>query len=130
MRGLLDTSVVIALVGELGTEALPDEAAISAATVAELHFGVLVAATEQARRSRLERLGIVEATFQAIPIDSVVARAFARVAHTVKIAGGQPRARVMDLLIAATALSHELPLFTRDRDGFKLLSGLVEIHQV
>ena len=129
-RGLLDTSVVIAAADELATDSLPDEAAISAATLAELHYGVLVAATEQTRRHRLERLGLVEASFQPIPIDAAVARAFARVAHTVKIAGRQPRARVMDLLIAATALSHELPLFTRDRDGFMPLKGLIEINLV
>ncbi len=130
MRGLLDTSVVIALADELGIDALPDEAAISAATLAELHYGVLVAANEQTRRNRLERLGAVEATFQPLPIDASVARAFARVAHTVRIAGRQPRARAMDLLIAATALSHGLPLFTRDRDGFAPLKRLIKINLV
>lgn len=129
-RGLLDTSVIIALANELAVEALPDEAAISVATLAELHYGVLVAGNDETRRQRLERLGRVEAGFQSLPIDAAVARAFARVAHTVKLAGRQPRARVMDLWIAATALSQGLPLFTRDRDAFAPLRGLLQVNMV
>jgi predicted nucleic acid-binding protein len=127
MRGLLDTSVIIARADELEVEALPEEAAISVATLAELHYGVLVAANDETRRQRLERLGLVEAGFQPLPIDAAVARAFARVAHTVKLAGRQPRARVMDLWIAATALSQGLPLFTRDRDAFAPLRELLQV---
>lgn len=129
-RALLDTSVVIARADEVRIEALPEEAAISVATLAELHYGVLVAANDEHRRLRLDRLGLIEASFQPIPIDQAVARAFARVAHAVKTAGRQPRARVMDLWIAATALSQSLPLFTRDQDGFSPLAGLIEVHLV
>jgi predicted nucleic acid-binding protein len=58
-----------------------------------------------------------------------VARAFAAVAHAVKLAGRQPRARVMDLWIAATALSHGLPLYTRNPDDFQGLDELIEVRQ-
>jgi predicted nucleic acid-binding protein len=129
-RGLLDTSVIIAHADEARLEGLPEEAAISVATLAELHYGVLAAKDDETRRHRLGRLGQIEAGFQPILIDAAIARAFARVAHTVRGAGRQPRARVMDLWIAATALSHGLALYTRDRDGFAPLGELIEIRMV
>ncbi len=129
-RGLLDTSVLIAHPDQLRLEGLPDEAAISVATLAELHYGVLAARDDQTRQHRLLRLGQVEAGFQPILIDASVARAFARIAHTVKLAGHQPRSRVMDLWIAATAFAHGLVLYSRDQDAFVPLAGLIEIKMV
>jgi predicted nucleic acid-binding protein len=127
-KGLLDTSVVIAREEDSGIdEPFPRELCISAATLAELRYGVLVAKDEVTRRHRLRRLDDVEATMEALPIDSAVARSFTRVAHAVKIAGRQPKARVMDLLIAATALTHNIPLYTRNPDDFEGLQELIEI---
>jgi predicted nucleic acid-binding protein len=130
-RGLLDTSVVIVLGEETGIEAvLPDEVAISAATLAELHFGVLLAKDDLTRQYRLRRLGIVEATIQSISIDPAVARAYGTVAHVVKAIGRQPRARTMDLLIAATALAHNMPVYTRNAGDFVGLRDLIEVRVV
>jgi predicted nucleic acid-binding protein len=126
-RGLLDTSVVIARAEEDLEAALPEEASISVATLAELHFGVLVAREGEIRRERLRRLGQVEALFDPLPLSAEVGRAFATVAFAVKAAGGQPRARVMDLWIAATALAYNLPLYTRNLEDFKLLEQLIEV---
>ena len=127
-RGLLDTSVVIAREEDSSIEeSLPQEFSISAATLAELHYGVLVAKDEMTRRHRLRRLGVVESTMEALAIDDAVARSFATVAHAVKMAGRQPKARIMDLLIAATALTHKIPLYTRNPDDFQGLHELVEI---
>ena len=129
-RGLLDTSVVIAHADE-GLEAvLPDELSISVATLAELHYGVLAAKDAETRRYRLRRLGLIEMLFQPIVIDADIARAFATVADSVKAAGGQPRARVMDLWIAATALAQQIPLYTRNFTDFKILQKVIEIHEV
>lgn len=130
-RGLLDTSVIIAREEDAGVEsAFPEEVAISMATLAELHYGVFVAKDEVTRQHRLRRLGIIESSFQPIPIDAAVARALAAVAHAVKGAGRQPRRRVMDLWIAATALALRLPLYTRNPQDFEGLEGLVEIRAV
>jgi predicted nucleic acid-binding protein len=129
-RGLLDTSVVIARAEEDLEAALPEEASISVATLAELHYGVLAAREGESRRVRLHRLGQVEALFDPLPLDAGVGRAFATVAHAVKAAGGQPRARVMDLWIAATALAYALPLYTRNLEDFKLLEELIEVRPV
>ena len=130
-RGLLDTSVLIALDEDADLEAaLPEEVAVSVATLAELHYGVLLAKTDQVRQHRLRRLGQIESLFQPIPIDAAVSRAFAAVAHTVKSAGRQPRSRIMDLWIAATALVHDLPLYTRNFQDFKDLQSLIDVRVV
>lgn len=129
-RGLLDTSVVIAHTEEDLEATLPEELSISVATLAELHYGVLVAADPETRRQRLSRLGQVEAMFNPLPMDAGVARAFAMIAHTVKTSGGQPRARVMDLWIAATALAYKLPLYTRNFEDFKLLPQLIDVRTI
>lgn len=126
-RGLLDTSVVIAQADEDLEAVLPDELSISVATLAELHYGVLAAKDAETRRYRLRRLGLIEMLFHPIVIDADVARAFATVADAVKAAGGQPRARVMDLWIAATALAHQIPLYTRNLADFKILQKVIEI---
>lgn len=127
-RGLLDTSILIAREEDPRVEeSLPEEIAISVATLAELHFGVLAARDDETRQHRLRRLGIIEATFYPVPIDPAIARAFATVAHAVKAAGRQPRARVMDLWIAATALALQVPLYTRNPEDFSGLGSLIEV---
>ena len=130
-RGLLDTSVLIAREEDSQIESsLPQEIAISVATLAELHFDVLVAKDDETRQLRLRRLGIIEATLQPIPIDAPIARAFAAVAQAVRAAGRPPRARVMDLWIAATALALRIPLYTRNPQDFEGLQGLIEVRVV
>jgi hypothetical protein len=121
MRALLDTSVLIAAEspGDL-------EGAISAASLAELHFGVLVAATEDERALRAQRLGIVEATFDPLPVDAAVAREWGRLAAAVVDRGGRPRRRALDLVIAATANVHGVPLLTRNTRDFGLIVDLVD----
>lgn len=126
MRGLLDTSVVIAS----GVAQLPDEAAVSAATLAELHFGVHLAADEAARLARIRRLTEIESRFDPLPIDAAVARAYGALAYLVVRAGRRPRRRAFDLLIAATAQVHRVPLYTRDADDFAGLEDQVELHVV
>ncbi len=130
-RGLLDTSVLIGQDDESElARLLPEESAISVASLAELHYGVLVAKDEAIRHLRLRRLGAIESALQPLPIDATVARAFATIAHAVKVAGRQPRARTMDLWIAATALAERLPLYTRNPADFVGLEQLVEIKAV
>jgi len=125
VRGLLDTSVVVAS----GVEDLPDESAISVATLAELHFGVHIASTPEARAERLRRLAEIESTFDAIPIDDAVARSYGLLAFRIAAQGGRPRTRVMDILIAATSLTYDLPLYTRDSD-FDALPDYVNVRRV
>jgi len=74
LRGLLDTSVVIAL-EQLDPRTLPREAAISAVTLAELAAGPHATSDGAERARRQDRLQRVEATFEPIPVDANVARA-------------------------------------------------------
>jgi toxin FitB len=130
---LLDTSVLIDLFDQPElAKALPDEDLfISVATLAELYYGVLLAKDEFTRQLRLRRLGMVESTWQPIPLDPAVARAYAAVARAgVKSIGRNPRARTMDLWIAATAMALQIPLFTRNADDFAGLDQLVDVRSV
>lgn len=125
MRVLLDTSVLIAAAGpgEL-------EGAISAASLAELHFGVLVAAAEDERARRSQRLGVIEATFDPLPVDAAVAREWGRLAAAVVSRGRKPRRRGLDLVIAATANVHKVPLLTLNAKDFALIPDLVDARTV
>ena len=122
MPVLLDTSVLIA--AKSGPK---DEAAISAVSLTELHFGVLVAPDENARATRIQRLGIVESHFDALPFDAAVARECGRLHAAVSQRGGQPRRRAFDLAIAATANIHGVPLLTFNSKDFQIIEDLVEI---
>jgi predicted nucleic acid-binding protein len=97
-RALLDTSVLIGSAdpGEL-------EGAISAASLVELYFGTLVASDPDERARRAQRLGVIEATFDPLPVGAPVAREWGRLAAAVAERGGQPSRRAVDLAIAATA---------------------------
>ena len=119
MRVILDTSVLI------GGEPPPDvDAAISVASLAELHFGALIATDDDERAVRIERLGTIESTFDPLPITAEVAREWGRLAAAVSQRGGQPRRRAIDLAIAATANVHGVPLLTHDVGDFQIISDL------
>ena len=122
MRALLDTSVLIAAGAPPGVEA-----AISAASLAELHFGVLAAADDDERARRTQRLGAIEATFDPLPVDAAVAREWGRLAAAASARGGQPRRRAIDLAIAATANVHGVPLLTHDTRDFTVIDDLVDV---
>ncbi|HEX4219168.1 MAG TPA: type II toxin-antitoxin system VapC family toxin [Acidimicrobiales bacterium] len=123
MKGVLDTSVVLAS----DVRPLEGELAVSAATLAELHFGVLVASDQSTRAERLRRLSILQRQFDPLPVDDAVAASYGRLAAAVGANDGQSRARVMDLLIAATAHAHSARLYTRNAGDLAGLDDLVEI---
>ena len=126
-RGLLDTSTVI-LLAQLSPQALlPQEAVISAITLAELSVGPLVAALEEDRAARQSHLQQAESDFDPLPFDDAAARAFGRVATSLRISGRKPAARAFDALIAATAISHKLPLYTCNPADF---AGIAELELV
>ena len=126
-RGLLDTSVVIAL-DRIAPERLPDESAISALTLAELAAGPHATTDAAERAVRQDRLQRTEAAFDPLPFDLAAARAYGRVLAAVVGHGRSVRGRrAIDLMVAATALASALPLYTRDPDDLQGLEELLEV---
>lgn len=121
-RGILDTSILIAT----DVSPIPGELAISTISIAELQFGVLVA-PEHARAARLVRLSAIQRRFDALPVDDAVSDSYAQLAARITAIGRQPRARVVDLLIAATAHAHNATVYTRNPKDLAGLDDLVTI---
>jgi len=127
VRGLLDTSVFIADEGgrSLASEKLPDEAAISVVTPAELELGVHLTADEGTRAQRLRTLRAVQATYVAIPIDEAVASSFAELVAVARRKGQRPK--VQDTWIAATARARSVAVYTQDADFDGLAVQVVRV---
>lgn len=126
-RGIIATSVVIDL-DAIDPERLPRELAISAVTLAELAAGPHATRDAAERARRQDRLQRTEATFEPLPLDGDVARAYGRVYAAIAASGRKARGRrASDLFIAATALAADLPLYTRNADDFSGLGELLDI---
>jgi len=123
-RGVLDTSAVILLPRITDASALPAEPVITAVTLAELSVGPLVTSDERERAARQAHLQQAEADFDPLAFDAAAARAFGRVAASLRRAGRKPAARSYDAMIAATALANELPIYTANPDDFREIDGL------
>ncbi len=121
---MLDTSTVI-LLGRLSDpSSLPTDSIISAITVAELSVGPHVARTSRERVARQMHLQQAESDFEAVPFGPDAARAFGRVAASLRAAGRKPAARAYDALIAASALAENVPIYTCNPDDFQGIDGL------
>lgn len=123
-HGLLDTSTLILLPVIDDPNLLPDEPLISTITLAELSVGPLVAASEQERQARQAHLQQAEADFEPLPFDAAAARAFGRVAASLRRAGRKTSARAYDAMIAAVAIANGLALYTCNPDDFSGIEGL------
>lgn len=126
--GILDTSVVIEL-PNLTAEDLPAFPTISVITLAELSVGPEVSKNSHERAMRQLVLQQTEASFDPLPFDAACARRFAIVAGCLRQSGRKTQARAFDALIAATALAHDLPLYTRNAQDFEGITGL-DLRQV
>ncbi len=125
--GLLDTSTVILLPRLRDPAVLPDRPLISAITLAELSVGPLVAIDDTERALRLAHVQQAEADFDALPFDSEAARAFGRVAASLRRSGRKTTARAYDAMIAAIAVAQDLPLYTCNPDDFTGIDGLTVV---
>jgi len=126
-RGLLDTSVAVDL-ESIDQARLPAASAISSLTLAELAAGPHAATEDAERARRQQHLQFIEASIESLEFDSSCARAYGRIASALIARGRKVRgARSVDLMIAATALAHDLSLYTLNADDLRGLDGLVEI---
>ena len=123
-RGMLDTSTVILLGRLMEPSALPLDSMISAITLAELSVGPHVARTGRERVARQAHLQQAESDFEAISFGPDAARAFGRVAASLRAGGRKPAARAYDALIAASALAENVPIYTCNPEDFKGIEGL------
>ena len=122
--GLLDTSTLILLPRITSPDALPQQPQISTVTLAELSVGPLVADSEAERAARQAVLQQTEADFVPIPFDAAAARAFGRVAASLRQAGRKPQARTYDAMIAAIAIANDLALYTCNPADFSGVDDL------
>ena len=123
IAGILDTSTVI-LLERLDEADLPDEPLITAVTLAELSVGPLIATEDDERAARQARLQQAEADFDPLPFDADAARAFGRVAASLRHAGRKVQARTYDAMIAAIAIANRLPLYTVNPSDFEGIGDL------
>ena len=123
-RGLLDTSTVIALPLLRTEQGLPEEPLISTITLAELSVGPLVATSPKERGARQAVLQQAEADFEPLPFDASAARAFGRIASSLRQAGRKPQARAYEALIAAVAIANDLPVHTCNPSDFAGIDDL------
>jgi len=123
---MLDTSVVIDL-GRIPPADLPEEASVSAITMAELSAGTHATDDRHERARRQDRLQLLESWIEPVPFDADCARAYGRVYAAVSAVGRRPRRRVADLLIAATAMAADMPLYTRNATDFLGLEDIIDI---
>lgn len=128
---MLDTNILI-LRGLIDESLLPEQCAISAVVLGELAAGVHQVRSDHPdanvlRSERLVLLQQAEAEFDPIPYTAQAARMYGRMAAAVVAPGRAPRSRTSDLMIAATAATERLPLYTTNPDDYRGLDKLVNI---
>ncbi len=113
VEALLDTNILILHVS--GRERLffdPNSVAVSTLTVFEcLRFPGM---PEEEERAFSDLLSLCE----IVPVSEAIARRAAQIGRT------RPRARPIDILIAATALEIDVPLVTKNTKDFKKMIRL------
>jgi hypothetical protein len=113
---------------QIDAEQLPTELSISVPTMAELAAGPHATGDAGERARRQDRLQRAEASFDPLPFDGDSARAYRRIYAAVVSTWCKARGpRAVDLLIAATSMAANLPLYTRNVDDFRGIEHLLPI---
>ena len=99
---------------------MPAGIAISIITYIEVYQGVIRWNTLSANQS----LEVMLATTPVLPISMAVAQRVALLRGSLRRQGRRTRSRALDLIIAATAIEHDLMLVTRNVDDYRDVSGL------
>ena len=126
--GLLDTSVFIAREVERPLSELPARVTVSVVTIGELELGVLSAVDTASRARRGDTLALAR-TAESVPISESIMGAWARLVVDCRAAGIQRTVKLVDVLIAATAIDLGLPVVTQD-DDYDQMAGAHRALQV
>ena len=127
--GVLDTSAYIDL-ALLDPAALPVIPQLTAITLAELHQGVAMARDAASRAARTEKLGAAIVEFEPVPFDGPAAARYGSLVALTVEANRDPKPRRLDLMIAAIASAHGLPLYTRNAEDLVGLADLLQVVEV
>jgi predicted nucleic acid-binding protein len=125
--GLLDTSVFIAREVERPLGELPARVTVSVVTIGELELGVLSAVDAASRARRGDTLALAR-TAEPVPISESIISAWARLVVDCRAAGIQRTVKLVDALIAATAIDLGLPVVTQDDDYDQMASAHRALH--
>ncbi|WP_432489477.1 PIN domain-containing protein [Kineococcus sp. SYSU DK018] len=120
MAVLVDSKVIIDGI-------VVDGAAISILTMFELAGGINSTADPVVRAARQRRYDIAAAVFDPFPVSRRVLDAYHDIDAAVVAIGRKPRPRRVDLMIAATARAHDLPLITSNLDDYRGLEALLDV---
>jgi len=96
----------------------PSQLAISVVTQAELYYGALNKAELQQIKQHLDQL-------HRLPLNSQVSALFLELMETYALSHNLS---VPDAFIAATALVHQLPLYTLNQNDFQYIANLQFYH--
>jgi predicted nucleic acid-binding protein len=127
---MLDTCVVIDLASYGSTVQLPEDSRVSAVSFAELSYGVALARTPTVAAARSQALAALRTWLTPLPFDWRAADKYGELAALVVAAGRHHRPRRFDLMIAATAIVNDLPLYTANADDFHGLEPVLDIRPV
>jgi predicted nucleic acid-binding protein len=122
---------VVIGIDEVDADRLPAKISISSLTLAELTSGPHAVSDQLERARRQHRLQRFETGVDAVAFDAACARAYGPVYVAVVSSGRKARgSRAVDLMIAATALAFDLPLYTLNAKDLHGLEQLIEIVDV
>jgi predicted nucleic acid-binding protein len=127
--GLLDTSVFIAREVERPLGELPARVTVSVVTIGELELGVLSAVDTASRARRGDTLALAR-TAEPVPISESIMGAWARLVVDCRAAGIQRTVKLVDTLIAATAIDLGLPVVTQDDDYDQMAGAHRALHVI
>lgn len=127
--GLLDTSVFIARESGRPVADLPEQVSVSVLTIGELELGVLHAADAETRARRGDTLALAR-SIDPIPITESVVGAWARLVADCRRAGTHRTVKLVDALIAATAVDLGLPVVTQDQDYDDMAQAHASLHVI
>lgn len=127
-RALLDTSAILDLKA-LPDDQLPESITVSMISVAELQRGLYVGSPAQ-RVARRAHYQAIRTLIDIVPLTEEATYYFGQLCGVEVSNGRTPKARTLNLLIAATAIAEGVPLVTCNPRDFAAAEGFVAVHEI